>query len=304
MGVLLSISGNRYPGADGKALVDLARRAEDAGFDGIVVADHVVMGQQTDQYPWGKFPIPEDMPWPEPLTILTAIAAVTERLRLCTGVLIAPLRPAIVLAKAAATLDALSSGRLELGVAVGWQREEFDAAGLNFTARGRMLDDNMGACRALWQPGFATFDSETVTFDGIRCDPQPATPGGPPLLFAGTLNARNLRRIIVMGDGWIPIMGERAQGVGDGVTTLREAMLKAGREPANLRIRIELPTVWNGNHPDLAATLAGAPAFAELGATDTSVVLSAFVRDRAQSADWFAEAARLLSALTPGPQPG
>ncbi len=115
--------------------VDLARAADGAGVDRVVVVDHVVMGPNTDAYNWGKFPTPPDAPWLEPMTVLAAMAAATTRVRLATGILIAPLRPAVLLAKQAATLDVLSQGRLDLGVGTGWQREEYDAEGLDFAAR-------------------------------------------------------------------------------------------------------------------------------------------------------------------------
>src|SRR5262245_900183 len=101
--------------------VDLARAAEDAGVDRIVVVDHVVMGTHTDAYSWGTFPTPPESPWFEPMTMLAAIASATRRIRLATGILIAPLRPAALLAKQAATLDVISGGRLDLGVGTGWQ---------------------------------------------------------------------------------------------------------------------------------------------------------------------------------------
>ncbi|MCI0632985.1 MAG: LLM class flavin-dependent oxidoreductase, partial [Actinobacteria bacterium] len=122
-------------------LIDLARRAEAAGVDTVIVPDHVVMSEHTEAYEWGPFPFPIEVPWLEPLTVLAAIAGATSRVRLATGILIAPLRPAIVLAKSVATLDVLSQGRVELGVGVGWQREEFEAAGFDFATRAQRLDD-------------------------------------------------------------------------------------------------------------------------------------------------------------------
>jgi alkanesulfonate monooxygenase SsuD/methylene tetrahydromethanopterin reductase-like flavin-dependent oxidoreductase (luciferase family) len=126
---------------DWGALLDVARAAEAAGVDRLVVTDHVVLGPHLDAYAWGRFPTAPDGPWLEPLTVLTAMAGVTRAVRLSTGILIAPLRPAAVLAKTVATLDVLSGGRVDLGVGVGWQREEYDALGLDFDDRGRLLDD-------------------------------------------------------------------------------------------------------------------------------------------------------------------
>src|SRR5262245_58425459 len=109
---------------------DFARMAEGEGIDLVSITDHVAMGPRTDRYPYGPFPVGPEWPWPEPMVVLSAIAAVTERIRLSMSVLIAPLRSAALLAKQAATLDAISGGRLDLGVGVGWQEEEYLASGI------------------------------------------------------------------------------------------------------------------------------------------------------------------------------
>jgi probable F420-dependent oxidoreductase len=267
----------------------LARGAEAAGVDTVIVPDHVVMGERTDRYEWGPFPFPVEAPWLEPLTVLTAIAAATRTLRLATGILVAPLRPAILLAKTAATLDVLSQGRLELGVGVGWQREEFEAEGLDFAARGALLTDTLAACRVLWRDTPAYFHSQHVNFDKIWCEPKPIQPGGPPIWFSGTLNPRNVERIVKLGDGWIPIMTATREDVAEGVKRLRDALAQAGRDPAALRVRGALDPVREGKRPDLARTLEGAHAFAGIGVTDVQLPLLAFVRAPEALPDWFAE---------------
>jgi len=295
LSILLGLPPGDMAGGDPAVVVDTARRAEDAGFAGVVISDHVVMGDRTDRYPWGTFRQAPDCPWPEPLTVLTAVAAVTTMLRLATGVLIAPLRPATLLAKTAATLDVLSHGRLELGVGTGWQQEEFDAQGLDASARGQLLTDTIGACRALWGSSPAAFSSGTVSFADIWCHPQPVRPGGPPVLFSGTLTPRNVRRIVELGDGWIPIMGERPPGVAEGVAVLTKALADAGRDPVGLRVRAHLPVIRGASgRPDLAASLAGVPELVEAGATDVVTPLAAFVRDEADLPAWFAGAGRTL----------
>lgn len=269
-------------------ILDLARMAEAAGVDTLIVPDHVVMGERTDRYPWGPFPFEVDVPWLEPLTVLTAIAAVTERIRLATGILIAPLRRPIVLAKTAATLDVLSRGRLELGVGVGWQPEEFAAAGLDFERRGRMLTDAIAACRELWRGGPATFISESVRFERIWCEPRPVQPGGVPIWFSGTLTPRNVERIVRLGDGWIPIMTATRADLAEGAIRLRDALAAAGRDPARLKVRGSLePVRGEKGRPDLARTLEGAGALAEAGATDVQLPLLAFVRRPEQLPEWF-----------------
>ena len=293
--ILLGLPPGDMAGGGPTVVVDTARRAEEAGFAGVVISDHVVMGARTDRYPWGSFKQAPDCPWPEPLTVLTAVAAVTTTLRLCTGILIAPLRPATLLAKTVATLDVLSHGRLELGVGTGWQQEEFDAQGLDAAARGQLLTDTIGACRTLWGASPATFSSASVSFADIWCHPRPVSPGGPPVLFSGTLTPRNVRRIVELGDGWIPIMGERPPGVADGVAVLTKALADAGRDPAALRVRAHLPVIRaDSGEPDLAASLAGVPELVAAGATDVVTPLGAFVRDEADLPAWFAQARRSL----------
>ena len=129
-------------------LFDVARATDAAGIDRVVVSDHVVFGEHLDAYgrpetggvEGGRQPTGPDGHWLEPLTVLTAVAAQTTRVRLGTYILLAALRRPVVLAKQAATLDVVSGGRVDLGVGIGWQREEYEAAGLNFGARGRLLD--------------------------------------------------------------------------------------------------------------------------------------------------------------------
>jgi len=250
----------------------------------------VVMGEHTEAYEWGPFPLPVDAPFLEPLTVLAAIAGATSRVRLATGIVIAPLRPAIVLAKIAATLDVLSQGRLELGVGVGWQREEFDAAGLDFAARAQRLDDTIAACRVLWRDSPASFASQTVSFERLWCEPRPVQPGGIPVWFSGTLHQRNLERIVRWGDGWIPIMTATRSDVADGAKRLADAFAKAGRDARALKVRgaLELRMDGANGRPDLAATLASAHELAAAGATDVQLGLLAFVRRPEQQEAFFA----------------
>lgn len=246
--------------ADPGRVLEVAREAEAAGVDGVVVVDHVAIGPRTDRYPTGPFPVPDDAPWLDPLVVLTAVAAVTERLRLGTGILIAPVRPAVVLAKAVATLDVLSGGRVDLGVGTGWQREEVEAAGVPWSERGARLTDGIAACRALWEAdGPVTVDLPTVAFTEIRSLPAPVQ-RPLPVLFSGTLHERNVDRIVRLGDGWIPIMGASHEDVAAGVVRLRTAFEAADRDPASLLVRAPA-----------AADLGAAPALAAAGVTDVVV---------------------------------
>lgn len=261
------------PGGDWRRLLEVAPAAEAAGIDRVVVTDHVVNGPDVDAYPWGRFPTGPDGHWLEPLTVLTAIAAVTDRIRLSTGILIAPLRPAALLAKTVATLDVLSGGRVDLGVGTGWQPAEFAALGVDHAARGLILTDTIAACRSLWQDVPASFTSPTVSFVDTYCSPRPAQPRLP-VWFSGTLTDRNVQRIVDLGDGWIPIMGSTLEDIGMGVQRLREGYRAAGRAGDALEVQGSLGVVRGADGlPDLPATMAAVPALVGAGVTNVSVHL-------------------------------
>ncbi len=291
--------GNTFAPGEWRGFTDLGRAAEDAGIDRIVVVDHVVMGSHTDKYVWGKFPVPPDAPWFEPLTMLGAVAAVTTRIRLATGILIAPLRPAAFLAKQVATLDQMSDGRVDLGVGTGWQREEYEAQGLDFDRRGQLLDDTLAACRVLWRDTPAALESPTLSFQDIYCEPKPAQAGGVPIWIAGTLHGRNLARLVEHGDGWIPIMGETVDGIATGVEQIREAFVGAGRDPAALKVQAPMRMVMGDDkRPDLAAGMATVPDLIAAGATDVIVTLKAFARDVAAGPDAMVQIRERFDAVT------
>ena len=285
--------GSTYPAGDWRRFVDLARSVDDAGADRIVVVDHVVMGRHTENYSWGKFPVPPEAPWLEPLIVLAAIASATTRVRLATGILIAPLRPAALLAKQTATLDVLSGGRLDLGVGTGWQREEYDASGLDFEQRGQLLSDTLAACKALWRDTPAALDTPTIAFSDIFCAPQPLQTGGVPLWIGGALHRRNLERVVRWGDAWIPIMGASLADITDGKQRIEAAWKDAGRDSAVLQVQAPL-RIERGDdgRPDLARSMATVPDLLAAGATDVHVTLRAFVADPAGAPAALAEIAR------------
>jgi probable F420-dependent oxidoreductase len=265
-------------GPDGLGLVDLARHAEDTGLDGVVIGDHVVLGNRLDRYPYPPVHFAPESSWMEPLSILAAVAAVTTRIKLTTGVLVSPLRPAVLLAKTAATVDHLSGGRLELGVGVGWQPEEFAAAHVDFAQRGQLLSDGITACRALWGPDPASTSTPTVSFDELWCNPKPARPGGIPVLFSGTLGARNRARIVELGNGWITHPRRPLDETADGVNMLRTSFEEYGRDPDSLIVRTSLPVVrGRDDAPDLDATLAAVDAHRAAGITDLTIWSNGFV---------------------------
>ena len=238
------------------------------------------MGPHLEKYPYGPFPLPLEEPWPEPLTVLAAMAGASTRVRLGTGVLITPLRPAALLAKTLATLDVLSRGRLDVGVGTGWQREEYAAEGLDFDERWQRFDDGLRACRVLWREAPAAFESPSVSFREIWCLPRPLQAGGPPLWFGVALGPRNLARIAELGAGWMP-MDSRPDALRAGIAKLRGAFRAAGRSFDGFGVRAHVEYVRRADKSlDLDATLASIPSRIEAGATSISLALAQLVRHR------------------------
>ncbi len=260
--------------------------AEDCGIDQVSITDHVVMGNNTHDYPYGEFPLPPEAPWYEPHTVLSAIAGITNNIKLSAGVIISPLRSAVLFAKQMATLDVLSAGRLQIGVGAGWQREEFAASGLDYDNRYQMLEDQIRTCRALWTQEAVTLELETVTLDNIYCYPQPLQ-ARLPVWFGLKPLPKNARRIAELGDGWIPITQDPDE-IASGIQTLHKAFEEAGRQPNELAVRAMPSVVFtSAGVPDLAATLAGAQAYIDAGATCLEFLPLYFVQDSSHLEDVF-----------------
>ncbi len=278
--ISLLVSGlSRIFGNDLGRVVELARIAEDAGIDQIALPDHVAMGPHVERYPYGRYPLPLEEPYLEPLTTLAAMAGATCRVRLGTGVLIAPLRQPVVLAKTLATLDVVSGGRVDLGVGVGWQKEEFEACGVPFEERWSRLDDGLRACRALWlSEAPASFSSPSVSFERLWSLPRPLQPGGIPIWFGVAPSPRNARRIAELGVGWMP-MPLPSDELAAGAERIRAAFAAAGRDPDELQVRANARPVTDADgRPDLEATLEGLPELARAGASSVSFPLGYFAR--------------------------
>jgi alkanesulfonate monooxygenase SsuD/methylene tetrahydromethanopterin reductase-like flavin-dependent oxidoreductase (luciferase family) len=156
-------------------MIQIARVADELGFDYLCLAEHVLMHGHPSMLAHSTGPgmhTPDEL-MPEPLTTLAAFAGATNRIGLMTGILIAPLRPAALLAKTAATLDALAGGkRLVLGVSTSWQEEEYAALNVPFAVRGRRLNETLEACRALWSGAPVAYHSESVSFNDMYCEPR------------------------------------------------------------------------------------------------------------------------------------
>ena len=191
-------------------LVALARIAEEVGFHGVMVSDHLFYpGKLGSRYPYSPDGTPgftADTPWPEPWSAIAAMAAVTTRLCFTTAVYILPLRHPLEVAKATATAAVLSGNRVALGVGAGWMKEEFDALGVDFHARGQRTDEMIEVLHKLWSGGMVEHHGACFDFERLQLSPAPSAPL--PIWIGGASEAA-LRRAARL-DGWIGAGNTRA----------------------------------------------------------------------------------------------
>lgn len=270
------------PEHDWRSTLALGQVMDAVGVDRVVVSDHVVFGENPDAYAdpalggiaGGRQPTGPDGQWLEPLTVLTALAVLTTRIRLGTAVLLAALRRPAVLAKQVATLDVLSDGRIDLGVGIGWQREEYEAAGLPFERRGRLLDHTLEVCNALWTQTRSSYRAPELAFDGIHQMPKPVQAGGVPIWVSGTVNDAVARRLSRFGRGWIP-WGPAIADPAGAIAAMKAKVAGFGGEPADLQVLGHATTVKRTDRSvDIAATVASAVPLIEAGVTDVRVTMS------------------------------
>jgi len=215
---------------DAKAMVDLASRAEALGFDSVWTHDHVFnVGHVFDRI-GGK-------PYYEPLTVLSHVAARTERVRLGTSVLVLPYHNPIRLAKTVATLDVLSGGRLIMGVGVGSIEKETTAMGAPFAERGAFTDEAIAVMRTLWREEDPRFDGKFWHFSGMKFSPKPLQKPIPVII--GGISRAAIRRAARLGDGWHPL-GLSPEALGQAMATLREEARACGRDAAKIPVSIAM----------------------------------------------------------------
>jgi probable F420-dependent oxidoreductase len=190
----------------------LARAAEQAGFDSVAVPDHVVHPEKiASPYPYtddGSPRWPPFTPWPDPWLAISAMAAVTERLRFITSVFVLPLRNPFLVAKTVATAAVMSKDRITLGIGAGWMQEEFQLMEQSFPGRGRRMEEMLEVMRRLWAGGMAEYRGEFYAFDRLEMSPVPKQPI--PLYFGG-LSEPALRRAARLGDGWVSELHDREE---------------------------------------------------------------------------------------------
>lgn len=277
--------------ADPAWMAAFAQHVEACGFESIVVVEHtVLMTQYSSVYPYdasGRVELPADCVVPDPLDLLAFLAGQTERLGLATGVLVLPNHQPVVLAKRAATLDALSGGRLRLCVGMGWLKEEVEACGAEYSSRGRRANEQLEVMRLLFEvrPDGASFHGEFFGFDHAMCYPKPVS--RVPIHVGGHSPAA-ARRAGRLGDGFQPL------GVGGAeltalVAVMRDEANQFGRDPDALELSL--------GHLVAKVDLGRAEKLAAMGA-DRVVLAMPPTADLSEARDLLSDCAQRLS-LTP-----
>lgn len=211
---------------DAAELVEYGVKMEELGFDSLWVWDHILLGVDPN------FPIIDS------LTLLTAIAARTKRIRLSTGILVLPLRNPVVLAKQLSSMDRISNGRLLLAMAAGWYKREFDAVGVPYEQRGRVMDENLEIMRRFWSEDLVAGDWTNHKIPAGVMFPKPVQQPFPVLI--GGYADRVLKRAATVGDGWLTYFYKPDAFV-ESWAKVRAYAEEAGRDPATLMNGNQLP---------------------------------------------------------------
>ena len=218
----------RYPEMpSAQELIEYGVRVEKLGYESIWAWDHILLGVEP------SFPIIEA------LSILTAIAARTQRLKLGTGVLVMPMRNPVILAKQLGSLDLISNGRVIVGTAVGWYKREFKAMGVDFHERGKIMERSLDIIKRLWTEDRVTEDFPPYSIKDAVMYPKPVQKPHPPILIGGYVDAV-LRRAATKGDGWLTYY-YTADSFASNWARIRGFAEEAGRDPDELISTNQLP---------------------------------------------------------------
>ncbi len=241
-GVFLPVSGRA---ASRKTLMEAAQRAEALGYDSVWAADRLVMPWKINTvYPYSKestFIVPPDRPFFDTLTCLAFLAGCTEKIRLGMSVMVMPYRHPLYWAKIATTIDHLSTGRLILGVGVGWMEEEFAAMNAPFKERGSVADEQLRLLKRLWTEEHITFRGKHYNVDDIAFNPKPYQKPRLPIWIGGEGRAAQ-RRAGQYGDAWFPYFVKiTPTELAKRFDNVRAEAKKAGRNPDELQLACCLP---------------------------------------------------------------
>ena len=223
----------------------LAVEFERLGFDDVMDGEHILYAAQMN-HPGGAGNFEHSRVeqhsdrW-DTLVMFAAIASRTTRLRLVSGIILAAAHTYAVLARQAATLDAISGGRFTLGVGGGWNAAEFAQLGIEPAERAARAEETIRACRELWSPGLSSFKGRWADFTDVICEPAPATPGGVPVWWGGDgRSAAVARRVATLGEGWLSREAADYDEIARSVESIHTACERYGRDPATVGVRASL----------------------------------------------------------------
>jgi probable F420-dependent oxidoreductase len=296
---MLMILSENWTLTDGRNLAELvqwAQIAEDAGFDSVMISEHIVLGPDASDkgvmanprayaLPGNQDPF---TPWPNSLMLLAAMASVTTRIRLVAAAVLAPLRHPLLLARELGTLDLICEGRLVVQPSVSWSRDEYAAMGVPFTERGRILDEQLAVMDQAFRKSPATHHGRYFDFDDIFLEPKAHRPDGPRMWFGGqTAHGPVVRRLTRYGHGFHPLGVPSAEDM----RAVDDAMAAAGRDPAELEliggVRVEFPD--DDSCADIGKAMDTIPEQLEKGFTTFCVKPSMFIDDAADLPAFCAE---------------
>jgi probable F420-dependent oxidoreductase len=223
--------------------IPLARASDELGYGGMYVSDHLFNPRQLESrytYSTREDGAPSwgiETPWPDPMTVIAAMAGATENLLFTTGVYIAPLRDLMTVAKTVGTTAVLADNRLRLGVGVGWCKEEFEQTGQDFATRGKRLDEMIVALRALWAGGWVEHHGKYYDVPACQIEPAPTEPI--PILGGGHSPVA-LRRTAALCDGWIAAGAYNEEEAWTHLAELDDALEQAGRDRKGFTVYLSL----------------------------------------------------------------
>ena len=249
-------------GGDAGAVRAYGERVEELGFRHILAYDHVVGADPQVHAGWNG-PYDVHTTFHEPLVMFGFLAGITRAIELVTGVIILPQRQTALVAKQAAEVDLLSSGRLRLGIGIGWNAVEYEALGEDFGTRGKRSAEQIDLLRRLWTEPTVTFDGEFDKVTGAGLAPLPVQRPIP--IWIGAASAPGYRRAGRLADGWFPMM-EPGPRLDEALAEVERGAASAGRDPAS--VGMEARVSFNGDYDAVAAEIA---AWAEVGATHLSI---------------------------------
>lgn len=224
-------------------VVELAIASDDLGYAGLMISDHIFNAKELKSrytYSTAEDGSPfwdADTEWPDPMCLISGLATVTRNLLFTTGVYVAPARDLVTVAKSVGTASVLSSGRVRLGVGVGWCEEEFVATGQEFSNRGKRLDEMIVALRELWHDGWVEHHGRYYDVPACRILPAPSEPVP---IYGGGGSPVALRRAATLCDGWIVHGSADEEHAWEQLALIHNALKDACRDPDGFDIYLAL----------------------------------------------------------------